>query len=551
MKLEPIAKPVRIRIKLGNTEHSSVDSVKEDFSIKELYPLFTDGRLERWLTQIGEIQLAKKTEELSKQCGDDNLQNYILLSSVFFDEVANSLLMYENKDSFSIDDFLSSAPLEAIKVIYSKTKDVEETDWASHIDRILNLDNIYLIFEDTELHKVYENKDEWGKKFASLIKNADDYKNIFRYIENQTKAFPEFKDVLIDFYNASLNRGYEWGKIYEKEYIQTLLIWYSNSIFRDNCKQNWQSIIRPQLTIETIKKLFESEVYSDIYKGIWGEEFANIVKDDTDYKEIFTYLEKYSRYQSDYERSRNILSTFFNVMHNKGYVWGNIFKKDLSIEYLTYLYQNECVQILNIDWGKLFADCVSDWNTDSALIEDVIRKNGRDMISFYNSCVDKGFEEAKLKLNPWYVLANSDDFPEINRALNEWDGIRAHYNKADYNYSNILLPLGKQILDFLQALIDLRGKNGSWREEHYYDSEYYLESEKEVMILVSNRYISSGWMRFNKNAEMRLVEMRKNGVALAGYALDNTQGYKAEKSYLGIAEYAVKLIAKKLRRQRV
>ncbi len=339
MKLEPIAKPVRIRIKLGNTEHSSVDSVKEDFSIKELYPLFTDGRLERWLTQIGEIQLAKKAEELSKQCDDDNLQNYILLLSVFFDEISNSLLKYENKNTFSINDFLFSAPLEAIKVVYSKTMDVEETDWASHVDNILNLNNIYSIFEDTELHKVYENKNGWGLKFASLIDNVDDYKNIFCYLEKQTKAFPEFKDVLTDFYYESLNHGYEWGKIYEKENMQTLLYWYTNSFFRDICMLDWQSIIRPHLTIETIKELFESEVYSDIYKGIWGEEFANIVKDETDYKEIFTYLEKYSRIQSDYERSRNILSTFFNVMHNKGYVWGNIFKKGLSIKYLTKVSQ--------------------------------------------------------------------------------------------------------------------------------------------------------------------------------------------------------------------
>ena len=61
MKLEPKAKPIRIRIKLGNSEHSSLDSVKSNFSIKELYPLFKDGRLERWLEQIGEKQFAHRT----------------------------------------------------------------------------------------------------------------------------------------------------------------------------------------------------------------------------------------------------------------------------------------------------------------------------------------------------------------------------------------------------------------------------------------------------------------------------------------------------------
>ena len=113
MKLEPKAKPIRIRIKLGNSEHSSLDSVKSNFSIKELYPLFKDRRLERWLEQIGEKQLAHRTSELSKQCGDGNMKDYILFLSLIFDEVADSLSAYKGKE-WSLNDYLSSTPLDTI-----------------------------------------------------------------------------------------------------------------------------------------------------------------------------------------------------------------------------------------------------------------------------------------------------------------------------------------------------------------------------------------------------------------------------------------------------
>ena len=120
------------------------------------------------------------------------------------------------------------------------------------------------------------------------------------------------------------------------------------------------------------------------------------------------------------------------------------------------------------------------------------------------------------------------------------------------HYINILSPLGKQILDFLQSLIDLRGKDGSWGYDRDYGCEYFLEDEKQVMIDVSNRYRnSSGWLAFTNQALVRLIDMRKRGVVIAGYAIDNTQGYIAEGSYLDIARYEVKLIAKRLRGQRV
>lgn len=550
MRLEPIAKPIRIRIKLGKSEYSSLDSVKSNFSIEELFPLFKDGRLERWLMQIGEVQLATVTNNLSKQCGDGDIEDYVKFLSLFFDEVANSLSLYQNDAAWSFTDYLSTASLDTIKIVYTKTKDVESIDWPSYIDEELSKDNAFALFEDAQLHSVYDNGD-WGIKLSGLVKTVSDYREIFKFLGTEIKKNPEYQNILLDFYYAAYNNGYVWASIFDSEDLDFLLEWYSNSYFTKNCKQDWQSIIRPHLTVENIKDLFESE-HSDIFKGYWGEEFANLVTDERTYKELFTYLENYSRNSEHQDRCRNIISTFFSISDKKGYKWSSIFKNELTIEYLSGLYQNECIQILNIDWGKLFADCVTDWERDSRIIESVIRSNGRDVVSFFDNCAEKGYEEAKKKLDPWYILANSDDYQDINKALSEWDGERRHYKRENYNYINILSPLGKQILDFLQSLIDLRGKDGSWGYDRDYGCEYFLEDEKQVMIDVSNRYRdSSGWLAFTKQAKVRLIDKRKRGVVIAGYAIDNTQGYKAEGSYLDIARYEVKLIAKRLRGQRV
>lgn len=52
MKIIAKAKPVKIRIKSGGEEHSSLESLKRNFSFKDIEPLL-DGRLSRWLKQQG------------------------------------------------------------------------------------------------------------------------------------------------------------------------------------------------------------------------------------------------------------------------------------------------------------------------------------------------------------------------------------------------------------------------------------------------------------------------------------------------------------------
>lgn len=59
MKLEPIAKPVRIRIMSGGEEHSSLESLKKNFSVRDLSDAVEDKRLSRWLKQQNQNEMAE------------------------------------------------------------------------------------------------------------------------------------------------------------------------------------------------------------------------------------------------------------------------------------------------------------------------------------------------------------------------------------------------------------------------------------------------------------------------------------------------------------
>lgn len=82
MKLISKAKPVKIRIKSGGEEHSSLDSLKRNFNISDIQPLL-DGRLVRWLKQQGENELANVISEVDSE-SLNTLQGVMNVMQIFF-----------------------------------------------------------------------------------------------------------------------------------------------------------------------------------------------------------------------------------------------------------------------------------------------------------------------------------------------------------------------------------------------------------------------------------------------------------------------------------
>ena len=244
MKLEPKAKPIRIRIKLGDSEHSSLDSVKDNFSIEELYPLFKDGRLERWLRQIGEIVVADKVQAISGKCGAGGLQDHILFLSVFFKEVADYLHNNGLGEDFLLDSYFDSVLLDVLKIVFRYTKDTEGVKRKEYLDKYLSKSQLIPIFEDSVLHSVYSDKGEWGMKFASLVENDEDYKRFFDYVEKAARTHPEYEDILGDYFYSTKNDGYDWEKIYNiAEYsLDDIAYLYQHGCIQ-KVKNNWGEVL--------------------------------------------------------------------------------------------------------------------------------------------------------------------------------------------------------------------------------------------------------------------------------------------------------------------
>lgn len=79
MRIIAKAKPIRIRIKSGGEEHSSLDSLRHNLCVQDLWPLIKDKRLARWLMQLGEVDLAQEIDALSESQLDFSTYLKILL----------------------------------------------------------------------------------------------------------------------------------------------------------------------------------------------------------------------------------------------------------------------------------------------------------------------------------------------------------------------------------------------------------------------------------------------------------------------------------------
>lgn len=91
MRLIPKAKSIKIRIKSGGEEHSSLDSLKCCFSIKDIVPLL-DGRLQRWLRQQKQDQLVDALEYnwYNRKLDFESPQGKFNLVHLFFEKEINN-----------------------------------------------------------------------------------------------------------------------------------------------------------------------------------------------------------------------------------------------------------------------------------------------------------------------------------------------------------------------------------------------------------------------------------------------------------------------------
>lgn len=127
MKLEPKAKPVRIRIKSGGEEHFNLESLKQNFSVQDLWEAVRGKSLSRWLKQQNETDLAEQVEAFC-QIEKPSIEDYIKFSSLFFEKEmkgvpndSNSLVRFY-RDNNLMNNFRNAFPFLLNSMDYEEGK---------------------------------------------------------------------------------------------------------------------------------------------------------------------------------------------------------------------------------------------------------------------------------------------------------------------------------------------------------------------------------------------------------------------------------------------
>lgn len=211
MKLKPIAKPVRIRIKSGGEEHSSLESLKQNFCLEDIKPLL-DGRLSRWLQRQGEKeqQLVEELERFDAKRLDQAKGAFAFLQLFFAQELEAAHLhslqevachwvkdpVYQRNGGYLVKAFVKSdmiwTDLSLAKAVY-KQQLLPNQDWSAIFKSFLKQ-------EDPELHFIYGKLLYEGKDCAKDVTTGrlyiekavdlgyEDAKIYLKSLEKQTKV---------------------------------------------------------------------------------------------------------------------------------------------------------------------------------------------------------------------------------------------------------------------------------------------------------------------------------------------------------------------------
>ena len=213
MRLIPKAKAVRIRIKSGGEEHSSLDSLKRNFDLSDVRVLL-DGRLSRWLKQQGEHDLATKIESSDKQ---KLIKEDFSLCKLFFGTEINNKI--SNIHSFA-DYCIGNKKYEKTginiikRLIYQDKNTAKNIYKSSYVDAFSNVNWISVFSK-------YENSGDpeilffLGKLWYEGEDNNKDVYKGKRYIE---KAMEGRLQVAVEYLSKMKDGGVNKVKI--QKYIQ-------------------------------------------------------------------------------------------------------------------------------------------------------------------------------------------------------------------------------------------------------------------------------------------------------------------------------------------
>lgn len=191
MRIIAKAKPIRIRIKSGEEEHSSLDSLRRNLCVQELWSLIKDHRLSRWLRQLGEVDLAHDIDALSESQLDFSTYFKVLLLFLKDDLVGRHVTeLYtlfsfwhdcekrKSKNYDSLRKYLLST-YEGAKFIFKQyPEEVSDGEWWVVFSKFENEEDPEFLFEQGKLaFEGFTNFDKDLVRGKKLIEKAAELHN--------------------------------------------------------------------------------------------------------------------------------------------------------------------------------------------------------------------------------------------------------------------------------------------------------------------------------------------------------------------------------------
>lgn len=183
MKLEPKAKPVRIRIKSGGEEHFSLESLKKNFSVDDLWEAVIGKSLSRWLKNQNENDLADKVDAFC-EIQKPTEEQYVQFSKLFFEDDSiispDSLIDYyrnkglEKNCHYAYTNLFHCLSYKHGKTCFNKYKNLRNTeDWISYFEKQL--------YQINDIHE----KEDCLNLLITLCKDHNDKEKV-KYLQDES-----------------------------------------------------------------------------------------------------------------------------------------------------------------------------------------------------------------------------------------------------------------------------------------------------------------------------------------------------------------------------
>lgn len=271
MKLYPKARPVRIKLVVGEEEHSSLESLRDNFDVEDIIRLYENGGLRNWLRQINEENI---WIQLDEEKNLDTLQKYKEVFDLFFPDkilpLRERLFHLQNKHYKSFQNLFKlliknekfTLPVEGALMLKRKSAELGDSEFCKNISEWF-----YKLIEKKWLNifSLYQAKDKGNNnyEFHTAMELFAHQWNVEKRsgCDSQSDLILEDAKRIINVINASellKECGYKLQNPFDKFDIKYNLTSDERNIFcekRDILKRTIEGIIKGYFSVTSLFEL--------------------------------------------------------------------------------------------------------------------------------------------------------------------------------------------------------------------------------------------------------------------------------------------------------